>query len=72
MFFVIDFIYLFCICCLQEGAFALAFKSVHFPGEIVVARYAVLHYTDLNRLIFNLLYLFTYSSKQVSLIELNE
>jgi len=27
---------------MQEGAFALAFKSVHFPGEIVVARYDIL------------------------------
>ena len=27
------------MCVVQEGAFALAFKSVHFPGEIVVARY---------------------------------
>ncbi len=24
--------------CLQEGAFALAFKSVHYPGEVVVTR----------------------------------
>jgi len=32
--------YVLCIVCVvQEGAFALAFKSVHFPGEIVVARY---------------------------------
>ena len=23
---------------LQEGAFALAFKSVHYPGEVVVTR----------------------------------
>lgn len=32
-----------CLCIVyvvQEGAFALAFKSIHFPGEIVVARYA--------------------------------
>ena len=29
--------------CVQqlEGAFALAFKSRHFPGEIVVTRYSV-------------------------------
>jgi len=32
----------------QEGAFALAFKSVHYPGEIVVARYAGLCYVERN------------------------
>jgi len=30
---------------IQEGAFALAFKSVHFPGEIVVARYVASVYS---------------------------
>jgi len=34
--------------CVQEGAFALAFKSVHFPGEIVVARYAALYVIEIH------------------------
>ena len=38
---------------IQEGAFALAFKSVHFPGEIVVARYVALSYVGRTRLILS-------------------
>lgn len=40
-------LFFFSLCCLhgfQEGAFALVFKSIHYPGEAVATRLVKAHF----------------------------
>lgn len=39
-----SFFFLLCVHGFQEGAFALVFKSIHYPGEAVATRLVKVHF----------------------------